>query len=170
MSSSLYELEENPKNGHEVGDQLNKQNEEDGPEDELATSSASHNEFQDAQQDDESLEIVGETNKAAPSKTPASLQKDKVVVSELVQKAAQFKRPPPSRSPRTLGEDEIPTKRVKRNPTTVHEAIVETHQPSPNEEWGIDMDKCLDVFNMDVGEEYEEKSANEQVGESSTYP
>lgn len=50
----------------------------------------------------------------------------------------------------------------------IQEAIIETHQPSPNEEWGIDMDECLDVFNMDVGDEYEERSANAQAGESST--
>lgn len=30
------------------------------------------------------------------------------------------------------------------------------------------MEECLDVFNMDVGEEYEEMPVNAQVGKSST--
>jgi len=29
---------------------------------------------------------------------------------------------------------------------------VETHQLPPNDEWGIDMDEAIDIFNMDVGE------------------
>ena len=31
---------------------------------------------------------------------------------------------------------------------------METHQPPPNDEWGIDMDEAIDVFNIDVGAEF----------------
>lgn len=61
-------------------------------------------------------------------------------------------------------------KRTKITPVIAKEPVVETHQPSPNEEWGIDMDECLDVFNMDIEEEFGVREVNDQVGESSTRP
>lgn len=44
------------------------------------------------------------------------------------------------------------------------------HQLSPNDDWGVDMDECLGVFNMDVGEEFGIDENNDQVGDSSTFP
>lgn len=43
---------------------------------------------------------------------------------------------------------------MKRSNTIVStkEPIVEMHQPPPNDEWGIDMDECIDIFNIDVRE------------------
>lgn len=41
------------------------------------------------------------------------------------------------------------------------------HQPRVDDDWDIDMKECLNVFQMDVGEEFEDGD-EEQVGESST--
>jgi len=48
--------------------------------------------------------------------------------------------------------------------------LTKSHFGASYEEWGIDMDECLNVFNMDVGEEYEERTTNDQAGKSSTHP
>lgn len=76
MSSPLYaphdDLEDNPEDEHEVGDLEDEQGEEDRPEEEPDADTVSCDELQDAQHDDESLEIVGEVNKTVPLKTPIS--------------------------------------------------------------------------------------------------
>lgn len=44
---------------------------------------------------------------------------------------------------------------------------METHQPTPNDEWGVDMDEVVDVFNMDVGE-FGVDESGDTLGQSST--
>lgn len=47
---------------------------------------------------------------------------------------------------------------------------MEKYQAPPNDEWGIDMNEAIDVFNMDVGEEFRVSKVNDQMGQSSTQP
>jgi len=36
--------------------------------------------------------------------------------------------------------------------TTTEELAKKTQQLTPNNEWGVDMEEAMDIFNMDVGE------------------
>lgn len=62
-------------------------------------------------------------------------------------------QPEPTPWPRPSEGDteERPPKR-SRVVTMVEEMAVETRQPTPNDEWAIEMEEVVDVFNMDVGE------------------
>jgi len=53
---------------------------------------------------------------------------------------------------------------------TTQEPIVETYQPTASNEWGVDVDECLDVFRIDVGDEFEDPDEDHLVRESSTRP
>lgn len=64
--------------------------------------------------------------------------------------------------------EERPQKRSKAI-TTTKEPTVETHQPTPKDEWGVDMDEDVDVFNMDVREFRVDESSN-TLRQSSTQP
>lgn len=96
-SNPLYapddELEDNPEGKNEASGLKDNQGEEDKHENEQASDIASCDELQDAQSDDESLEILGGVDKTAPTETPVSREKGKVVLTEPTSKEAQLKRP-----------------------------------------------------------------------------
>lgn len=68
-----------------------------------------------------------------------------------------------------IGE-ERPPKTQRKNVTINQNSIIDTHQWQPNDEWCVDIEECLDIFNMDVKEEFGDVEADDQVGESSTRP
>jgi len=145
---------------------------EEEPENEHTTSTGPHAEIPDAQKDDESLEILKLVHKHAPSKPSTSQTKGKDPTPKSIPRRTQLKRGSQSRLLVVLGEvaeeEGRSSKRIKENAITSVETVVETHQPSPNHEWGVDMDERLDVFNMDVGEDFGAREANDQIRESST--
>lgn len=66
-------------------------------------------------------------------------------------------------------EGERPSKKAKAV-ITIQEPIVETHQPPVSDEWGVDMEEAVDVFNMDVGEAFGASESGNQTRLSSTRP
>lgn len=68
-------------------------------------------------------------------------------------------------------EEDAKERPAKRSKTIVSakEPVLETHQPPPNDEWGVDMDEAVDIFNMDVGE-FGVDEPNDTLGQSSTWP
>ena len=53
---------------------------------------------------------------------------------------------------------------------------METHQPPVNDEWGVDMEEAIDVFNMDVGDTFgasesgnQTRTSSTRIGKSQTY-
>lgn len=89
----------------ENSDLIDEQGEEDEPENDQV----SHD-------DEESLEIVGETNKEVPLETLASRRKGKEVQMQLSPRTIQLKRPLQSRTPKGQEEGQLPAKRVRKTP------------------------------------------------------
>jgi len=167
-SNPLYEPddEEKEEGRDEVDHSEETQKGKDHDEEGQIREEANGDGHQSAHGDDESLEILDETKRTALVEAVDTRKKGKAVEMEPASEGAKLKRPSSSRTPQAQDEHQLSAKRAKKTPA-IQETVVETHQPPPNEEWGIDMDECLDMFNMDVGEEYE-GPVNAPARESST--
>lgn len=148
-----YEYDENPENGH-------------------AASTVLRDNIQDAQDEDPSLEILKEVHNHDILKHSTSWGKNKDPIPKSVPRRVQLKRGSQSRLSETSNniaeQGGRPLKRLKGDSIAIAEVVVETPQPSPTHEWDVDMNKCLDIFNMHVGEELRARGVDDQIGESST--
>lgn len=66
-------------------------------------------------------------------------------------------------------EDDIKERLPKRPRviTTAKEPAAKTRQPTPNNEWGVDMEEAMNVFNMHMGE-FDVDESGDTLGQSST--
>lgn len=98
-------------------------------------------------QKEESRQYLGTRHMPTPSNPSTSIRRGKRTISESIPDRLQFKRTPHPQQSSNGGDEENaseggrPSKKQRLNVIATQEPIVEAHQPTPIDEWGINVDR-----------------------------
>lgn len=120
------------------------------------------------EEEEESVRIVEDPTKATTLEPPTSRKRRRSPTLGTALKSTHSEEVSRLQSSQSQGE-ERPSKKAKAV-ITLHGPVVETHQPPVSDEWGVDMEEAVDVFNMDVGEAFGASESGNQTRLSSTRP